>query len=83
MRRAILALLCAVGAAAYEFKPNCYGWPDMNRDWTTATAGNALPRLLSNQAPSFSLRTLDQSKTVTLAEMLATAPVVLQFADYS
>jgi len=78
----VLLLTSATACAALEFKPSCYGWPDTNRDWTS-TAGNSLPRLLTNTAPEFSLKTLDQSQTVSLSEMLKTAPVVLQFADYS
>jgi len=68
--------------AALDFKPGCYGWPETNRDWAS-TAGNSLPRLLYNQAPEFSLRTLDQTSTVSLKSLLEEAPVVLQFADYS
>ena len=75
-------LLLAGTSSAFHFKPSCYGWPDVNRNWANH-AGNALPRLLTNQAPDFSLKPLDESKTVSLTEMLSTAPVVLQFADYS
>jgi len=82
MLRAAVLLIAATGASSLDFKPSCYGWPDINRDWSN-TAGNALPRLLHNSAPEFSLKTLDQSSTVSLHELLATGPVVLQFADYS
>ena len=79
----LLASAAVVAAvSAFEFRPNCYGWPDTNRAWTS-TAGNSLPRLLNAEAPNFELRTLDQTATVTLENLLATAPVVLQFADYS
>jgi len=77
------AFLLTSVAVAFEFQPNCYGWPNTNRDWSQATAGNSLPRLLHAQAPAFNLRTLDQTSSVSLKELLATGPVVLQFADYS
>jgi len=83
LARALLSLsVVHASVAALDFKPNCYGWPDTNHDWSN-TAGNSLPRLLTNAAPPFSLKTLDQHSTVHLNELLKDAPVVLQFADYS
>ena len=83
MRAAALILLTALTASAHEYSPSCYGWPDKNRKWDSVTAGMDLPRLLGQSAPPFALRTLDQTKTIALHDLLETAPVVLQFADYS
>jgi len=78
-----LLLLASMSTTAHEFRPNCYGWPSTNRDWSTATAGADLPRLINNNAPKFALKTLAQDKTVSLDDLLKTAPVVMAFADYS
>ena len=83
MRAAALMLLAALTASAHDYSPSCYGWPDKNRKWDIATAGTDLPRLLGHSAPPFALRTLDQTTTIALHDLLETAPVVLQFADYS